>query len=140
MTYFRDFLQNKFYIVQNLYSHQSIYFMTENLPDETPLDAPDDSQVSQPIENNTNLEPSTPAEKSIEDIYFQIKTKIEYFRERNENNIYKPILGKLHLIKDNILEIGFYSYDYNMSKMPEFLKAEFSHCQEYSNLLKEYKF
>lgn len=41
--------------------------MTENLPNETPLDAADDSQASQPIENNTNSEPSTPAETSIEE-------------------------------------------------------------------------
>lgn len=38
--------------------------MTENLPDETHLDAADDSQASQPIENNTSSEPSTPAENS----------------------------------------------------------------------------
>ena len=41
--------------------------MTENLPDETPLDAADDLQASQPIENNTNPEPSTPAETPIEE-------------------------------------------------------------------------
>lgn len=41
--------------------------MTENLPDETPLDAADDSQASQPIENNTNSEPSTPAETPTEE-------------------------------------------------------------------------
>lgn len=41
--------------------------MTENLPDETPLDAADDSQASQPIENNTNSESSTPSETPIEE-------------------------------------------------------------------------
>lgn len=41
--------------------------MTENLPNETPLDAADDSQASQPIENNTNSESATPAETPIEE-------------------------------------------------------------------------
>ncbi|GAB2645114.1 hypothetical protein GCM10027035_43960 [Emticicia sediminis] len=41
--------------------------MTENLPDETPLDAAaDDSQSSQPIENNSNTEPTPPAESTPE--------------------------------------------------------------------------
>lgn len=46
--------------------------MTENLHDETPLDAADDSQASQPIENNSEAEHSsaseTPIEESIQEV------------------------------------------------------------------------
>lgn len=42
--------------------------MTENLPDETPLDAAaDDSQSSQPIENNLKTEPESTAEAPIQE-------------------------------------------------------------------------
>lgn len=51
--------------------------MTENLPDETPFDAADDSQTSQPIENNTSSEPSTPAKNSVEENTQEAEPPIE---------------------------------------------------------------
>ncbi|MER0441705.1 DUF898 family protein [Emticicia sp. W12TSBA100-4] len=52
--------------------------MTENLPDETPLDAAaDDSQSSQPIKNDSNTEPTPPAESTAEETHETVGSVVE---------------------------------------------------------------
>jgi hypothetical protein len=79
-------------------------------------------------------------DQTIENIYLQIKMKIEHYRKINENNIHSNDISKIYLIQNNIVEIGFYLYDYDIDKMSDFLKVEFNHCKEFAKLLKEYKY
>lgn len=52
--------------------------MTENLPDETPLDAAaDDSQSSQPIKNDSNTKPTPPAESTAEETHETVGSVVE---------------------------------------------------------------